>query len=42
MKGVDKWMDQNSLMLNEDKTNVVVIGTKAKLEKFGEFTMKVG
>ena len=36
------WMDTNKLKLNEEKTELIVIGSKPNLQKFDDKTIKLG
>jgi len=41
MNEIVKWMDENVLMLNGEKTKVVVFGSKIKSDRFGNFGITV-
>ena len=45
IKDIRKWMRTSKLKLNDEKTEVVLFGTRQKLEKLGEditFEIKIG
>ena len=42
MKSIVDWMEDNVLMLNGEKTKVIVFGTKLKIERIGGFIISVG
>ena len=39
---IKKWTQQNSLMLNDDKTELIVIGTRQQLDKVNVMSVRVG
>ena len=40
--GIKKWTQQNSLMLNDDKTEYIVIRTRQQLDKVNVTSIRVG
>ena len=42
IQGVSKWMGENFLKLNEDKTEVLVFGTKPKIQSMGQLNIEIG
>ena len=42
VKEIKNWMTDNKLQLNEDKTEVIMFGTKAMLSHLKEVKVKIG
>jgi hypothetical protein len=42
LSSIIKWMDENGMKLNTDKTQIIVLGSAANVAKIGQITVEVG